>query len=231
MTKRELINICLEFPYVYEDYPFDLLTETPDAWTVMRHKGNRKGFAHIFDRDGRPVINLKLPPCEGDLFRQVFEGIKPAYHMNKEHWNSVYPDGDIPPELLRGLIEKSYELTKPRLKEGPETAEALRVFKSSIAKCEKARTKLKEGSPQRKWVDRQLEAFYIAVALIEKLPKQYVKSEQEAARGTLKLLIEKCEKLQGKFVELSPQRTLAGRRLKAFEMAVALINAAILLEL
>jgi len=31
MTKRELINICLEFPDMYEDYPFELLTDTPEA--------------------------------------------------------------------------------------------------------------------------------------------------------------------------------------------------------
>jgi predicted DNA-binding protein (MmcQ/YjbR family) len=114
MTKREVIILCLEFEDVYEDYPFDLLTDAPDAWTVMRHKGNRKGFAHIYGRGGQPIINLKLPPCEGDLLRQSFEDIKPAYHMNKEHWNVVNPNGDVPLEMLRGLIEKSYEMTKPK---------------------------------------------------------------------------------------------------------------------
>jgi len=98
-----------------EDYPFDLLTETPDAWTVMRHKANRKGFAHIYSAGGQPIINLKLPPVEGDLLRQAFEGIAPAYHMNKEHWSGINPNADVPPELLRALIEKSYELTKPKL--------------------------------------------------------------------------------------------------------------------
>jgi len=114
MTKRELINICLELEGAYEDYPFDLLTDTPDAWTVMRHKGNRKGFAHIYERGGRPIINLKLPLYEGDLLRQAFEDIKPAYHMNKDHWSGVNPNGDVPPEMLQGLIKNSYELTKPK---------------------------------------------------------------------------------------------------------------------
>ncbi|MDD3364661.1 MAG: hypothetical protein PHZ03_06745 [Syntrophomonas sp.] len=44
-----------------------------------------------------------------------------------------------------------------------ELEEAIRAFKSSISKCEKVQTKLKEGSPQKKWVARQLEAFYVAV--------------------------------------------------------------------
>ena len=116
MNKRELINLFLEFPGVYEDYPFDLLTEMPDVWTVIRHKINKKGFAHIYSVGGQPVINLKLPPDEGDLLRQTFEGIKPAYHMNKEHWCGINPNADVPPELLRALTKKSYELTKQKLK-------------------------------------------------------------------------------------------------------------------
>jgi len=116
MTKRELINICLEFPDVYEDYPFDLLTETPDAWTVMRHKVNKKGFAHIYSAGGQPIINLKCNPFEADMLRQAFESITAAYHMNKEHWNGVNPNGDVPLEMLRGLIKNSYELTKPKSK-------------------------------------------------------------------------------------------------------------------
>jgi predicted DNA-binding protein (MmcQ/YjbR family) len=116
MTKRELINICLELDGVYEDYPFDLVTDTPSAWTVMRHNGNHKGFAHIYGAADTPIINLKLPPFEGDMLRQTFEDIKPAYHMSKEHWSGIDPNGDVPFELLRGLIEKSYELTKLKRK-------------------------------------------------------------------------------------------------------------------
>ena len=116
MTKHELINLCLELPDTYEDYPFDLITDAPGAWTVMRHKGNKKGFAHIYTDSGRSIINLKLNPFEGDMLRQTFEEIAPAYHMNKDHWNGVDPNGDVPLELLRGLIEKSYELTRPKPK-------------------------------------------------------------------------------------------------------------------
>jgi predicted DNA-binding protein (MmcQ/YjbR family) len=115
MNKRELINLCLTLPDVYEDYPFDLLTDSPDAWAVIRHKSNRKGFAHIYEQNGQPVVNLKLPPFEGDMLRQGFSGIRPAYHMNKEHWSGVNPNGDVPREMLRALIEKSYLLTQPKL--------------------------------------------------------------------------------------------------------------------
>lgn len=117
MNKRELIDLCLALPNTYEDYPFDLLTETAGAWTVMRHRGNKKGFAHIYLSGAKPIINLKLHPAEGDMLRQMFKGITPAYHMNKEHWNGVDIGGDVPLELLKTLISKSYELTKPKKNE------------------------------------------------------------------------------------------------------------------
>ena len=113
MTRRELIELCLTLGNAYEDYPFDLLTDTPGAWTVVRHKDGKKGFAHIFERSGL-CINLKCNPFEADMLRQAFADITPAYHMNKQHWNTVKPDGDVPPEILHGLIENSYNLTKKK---------------------------------------------------------------------------------------------------------------------
>jgi DNA-binding XRE family transcriptional regulator len=113
-----------------------------------------------------------------------------------------------------------------------ELEQAIKAFKSSIGKCEKARVKLKDGSPQKKWVDRQLEAFYIALSLIKNLTDekhhnnagQYVKSELQNAGETCKLLIGKCEKLLPKFKDGTPQKTLAVRRLRAFHIAAALIT-------
>lgn len=34
----------------------------------------------------------------------------PGYYMNKEHWNSVRPDGAVPDDLLKDLLDKSYQL-------------------------------------------------------------------------------------------------------------------------
>ena len=117
-----------------------------------------------------------------------------------------------------------------------ELGAARRAFSSSISKCEKAKTKLKTDSPQRKWVDRQLEAFYLAVSLIDKSlcePKpgnaneRYAEMALKEADKTLKQLIEKCEKLPEKFKSGSPQHTLAIRRLQAFHIAETLIARAL----
>ena len=36
----------------------------------------------------------------------------PAYHLNKEHWNSVILDGSIPEKEIGRMIEESYDLVR-----------------------------------------------------------------------------------------------------------------------
>ena len=61
--------------------------------------------------DNKPYyITLKLEPDEGCFLRTQYEDIIPGYYMNKEHWNSVKPDGKVPDDLLKDLLDKSYEL-------------------------------------------------------------------------------------------------------------------------
>jgi predicted DNA-binding protein (MmcQ/YjbR family) len=112
MTKQELIDYCLTFPDAYEDYPFD------EAWTAMRHLSNAKTFAFIYIRNDKLCLNLKCDPMRSDFLRSVYTCVQPAYHMNKEHWNTVVADGDVPPDELFALIQHSYELTKPAVKKG-----------------------------------------------------------------------------------------------------------------
>lgn len=113
MTRRELIEYCLTYPDAYEDYPFDERADAPDAWTVLRHGLNKKSFAFVYERDGL-CVNLKCEPEQADFFRKVYTGVAPAYHMNKQHWNTVHLNSDVPWDKLRDLIEQSYRLTMPK---------------------------------------------------------------------------------------------------------------------
>lgn len=109
MTKRELIEYCLTYPAAFEDYPFD------GEWAVMRHGGNKRGFAFIYERGGRLCVNLKCEPMRADLLRGAFADVTPAYHMNKEHWNTVALGGDVPEAELLEMIAHSYDLIRPRV--------------------------------------------------------------------------------------------------------------------
>ena len=110
MTKRDIIEYCLTYPAAYEDYPFD------ETAAVMRHGGNKKMFALIDVRHGKLYINLKCDPTEAVFLRGIYESVTPGWHMNKEHWNTVYIDGDVPEQALYDMIEHSYDLIKPKVR-------------------------------------------------------------------------------------------------------------------
>ena len=81
-------------------------------WNWIRYHIGGKMFAAVcLDSDDKPYyITLKLEPEEGNFLRQQFEDILPGYYMNKQHWNSVKPDGEVPDDLLKDLLDKSYHL-------------------------------------------------------------------------------------------------------------------------
>lgn len=115
MTREDLIDFCLMFTASYEDYPFDDIAGS-GAWTVMRHRANKKSFALIYERNGKLCVNLKCNPFEADFLRQVFEDVTPAYHMNKTHWNTVTIGGDVPETEIKRMVGNSYDLIKPRVR-------------------------------------------------------------------------------------------------------------------
>ncbi|MBQ3268968.1 MAG: MmcQ/YjbR family DNA-binding protein [Clostridia bacterium] len=81
-------------------------------WNWIRYKiGDRMFAAILLDDDDRPVyINLKLEPTEGEFLRRQYADIIPGYYSDKRCWNSVMPDGEVPDELLKSLLDKSYKL-------------------------------------------------------------------------------------------------------------------------
>ena len=95
----------------------------PDWNWVRYHIGGKMFAAVLLDREDQPYyINLKLEPLEGELMRQQYPDIIPGYYSNKQHWNSVKPDGAVPDEMLKRLLDRSYDLvfknlTKKKQKE------------------------------------------------------------------------------------------------------------------
>ncbi|EET60522.1 hypothetical protein BRYFOR_07339 [Marvinbryantia formatexigens DSM 14469] len=83
-----------------------------ETWNWIRYHVGGKMFAAIcLGADGKPYyINLKLEPAEGEFFRTQYEDIIPGYYSDKLHWNSIKPDGEVPDELLKGMLDKSYRL-------------------------------------------------------------------------------------------------------------------------
>lgn len=88
------------------------VTKLPPQWNWIRYAVGGKMFAAVcLGENNRPYyITLKLEPSEGSFLRQQYEDIIPGYYMNKQHWNSIKPNGAIEDELLKDLLDKSYNL-------------------------------------------------------------------------------------------------------------------------
>lgn len=59
---------------------------------------------------GRTMVILKCDPALAELFRAQYPDVTPGFYSNKTHWNSVYLDGAVPEDVLRGMCEQSYRL-------------------------------------------------------------------------------------------------------------------------
>ena len=76
----------------------------------LRYKVDDKMFVAVcLDDNDKPVyITLKLNPIDGEFFRNNYEDIIPGYYMNKTHWNSIKADGNVPDDVVKELLDKSY---------------------------------------------------------------------------------------------------------------------------
>ncbi len=95
-------SYLLAKPEAVEDFPFG-----PDA-AVFKVKN--KLFAILMHREGQVQVNLKCDPAEALALRDIFASVKPGYHMNKAHWNTVILDGSIPENELIRMIDNSFLL-------------------------------------------------------------------------------------------------------------------------
>ena len=78
----------------------------------MKHTDNKKWFALMMEVKGEIYLNVKTNPEYSELLRNTYDYIIPAYHMNKEHWNTIILDERSDSSLVEELIKQSYELTK-----------------------------------------------------------------------------------------------------------------------
>jgi predicted DNA-binding protein (MmcQ/YjbR family) len=100
--KNKIEKYLLSKKGSYLDFPFG---PEPAVYKV-----GSKMFALCGWKDKVPYLNLKCDPDDADILRSMFDSVKPAYHMNKRHWNSVYLDGSVPERILHQMIDDSYNL-------------------------------------------------------------------------------------------------------------------------
>ena len=105
MLREEVLKYGLSFPDTYRDAPFH-----DDNWQLIRVKGSSKAFMLVYERNGSVWVNVKVDPEWRDFWRKTYPSVIPAYHQNKEHWNTIILDGTIPEDEVKRMIADSYDL-------------------------------------------------------------------------------------------------------------------------
>jgi predicted DNA-binding protein (MmcQ/YjbR family) len=93
---------CLQQPGAVEDFPFG-----PEH-SVFKVAG--KMFA-ISALARTPLeVSVKCEPELAEALRRSYDAIRPGYHLNKRHWNTITVDGTLSDRTVRDMIEDSYDL-------------------------------------------------------------------------------------------------------------------------
>ncbi|MCC9174236.1 MmcQ/YjbR family DNA-binding protein [Arthrobacter sp. zg-Y179] len=107
MDAGELRRLCLSLPGAFEDFPFG---PESSVFKVRAAAGKAKMFA-LTDLAGEPLmISLKCEPELALQLRAAHPEITGAWHMNKTHWNQVEVASGLPRDMIRDLVEDSYDL-------------------------------------------------------------------------------------------------------------------------
>lgn len=95
-------SVCLRMPgRIREEFPF--------GEEVLVFKVEGKIFL-LLRLDTVPLtMNIKCDPEWALELRERHPAVRPGYHMNKRHWNTVVLDGSLKGEELRRMIDHSYD--------------------------------------------------------------------------------------------------------------------------
>lgn len=106
MNIETLRNYCLSKKGATEEFPF--------GENTLVFKVGNKMFA-LTGLDAELSINLKCDPEKAIELREQYPAVQPGYHMNKQHWNTVFIDGTVSQTLIFQWIDHSYDLVFNKL--------------------------------------------------------------------------------------------------------------------
>lgn len=108
MNAEEIREYCIKKQFVTEDFPFD------DTTLVMKVKGKMFMLMSLAMAD-ELWLNLKCEPEKAIEYREQYEYVRPGYHMNKKHWNTIDISESVDRELILNMIDDSYNLVVQKL--------------------------------------------------------------------------------------------------------------------
>jgi len=100
MSRDDVLAYCGSLPESIDSQPFG------DEVVVFKVAG--KMFA-IVGLEEPPVVTLKCDPELALELRDRYAAVRPGYHTNKRHWNTVDLDGTLHADEIQEMIDHSYE--------------------------------------------------------------------------------------------------------------------------
>ncbi len=112
VNAESILDFVCHIQGVSTGFPFDESTMVIKVGADSKHK-----IFALFNIDHFEWVNLKCDPERSIELRGSYEGVKPGWHANKTHWNSVSPDpiSDVPAKLFWELLLHSYALVRQSL--------------------------------------------------------------------------------------------------------------------
>lgn len=110
MTPQALIELALQKPGAYEDYPFG-----PDSVII---KVGKRIFAQVFTLRGVDSATLNCDSMTGQFYRQMFPGIVVrGYHCPpvQQPYFNTFPLGGVPDDVIREMLDHSYKTVVGKL--------------------------------------------------------------------------------------------------------------------
>jgi predicted DNA-binding protein (MmcQ/YjbR family) len=107
MNAAELRDHCLSFTGAEETFPFGPHT------SVFKIAGKMFALSQLGADSLR--ISLKCEPQLAEALRRAHAAVLPGYHLNKRHRNTVIIDGTLSEQMIKDLIEDSYDLVVSQL--------------------------------------------------------------------------------------------------------------------
>jgi predicted DNA-binding protein (MmcQ/YjbR family) len=102
MRPASLRDFCLSMPGSEETFPFGPRT------SVFKVAGKMFALSQL---TATPLgVSLKCEPALAEQLRTTHPAVTPGYHLNKRHWNTVLLDGSMSDQVVKDMIEDSYDL-------------------------------------------------------------------------------------------------------------------------
>ncbi len=86
------------------------IREQPFGPEVLVFKTGGKIYALVAWEKHPLEISLKCDPENALFLRTRYSMVRPGYHLNKKHWNTITLDGSIPDNAVKKMINESYDL-------------------------------------------------------------------------------------------------------------------------